>query len=128
MNTIERLEALAEKASERPWRSVRPCGSLVTDGTSLGHMEEANRAFYGGNLIAESVAPGDRDFIAAVVNALPDLLRVARAAEPLVDFDCAAVGDEVIAGPDGRCVACTIRGVLEPLFRETGLAVVEGQR
>ena len=39
-----------------------------------------------------------------------------------------SVGDEVIAGPDGRCVDCAVRGVLEPLFREAGLAVVEGQR
>lgn len=78
---IEQLEALAEKASDRPWKSVSGYGAIVTDGASGYHMSEEDRAAYGGGLIGESMPAADRDFIVAVVNALPDLLALATAAE-----------------------------------------------
>ena len=70
---VENIDRLAAAASDQPWRSVHPYGSIITDGTSLNHMDEDSRRAYGGGLICESVANADKDFICALVNAWPEI-------------------------------------------------------
>lgn len=88
MNAIERLEKLGEQASERPWE----------------------------NDDVHSARTIDARFIVAAVNALPDLLTLARAARALTDLAC----EQAPQGPCGECDFCRLRGALEPLFREDG--------
>ncbi len=121
MTTIERLEELAAKASERPWQTGRPGGALVTQGHCANPAQGAeDRAHYGGALVGESIGRIDQEFIVAVVNALPDLLRLADAARAVSLIDCESLPEERVAGPDGRCVICTLREALAPLLREEG--------
>ena len=66
---------------------------------------------------AEDQLKADVALSFAVRSALPDLLKVARAAKALVDCDCASLGAEIV-GPDGRCAICTLDAAREPLYRE----------
>jgi hypothetical protein len=92
-NVIERLEALAEKATPRPWKAadlLDPAVSAFADG-ARGIQEDA-------------------EFVAAVVHALPDLLAVARAAQP--------VAQQARGGPleDWQAAVADLRVALDRLF------------
>jgi hypothetical protein len=104
-NLIERLEALAEKATPRPW-VARPDAPFDV----LTEWEDGRR----GQLVVCEHAGPDAEFIAATVNALPDLLALARAAKVLDD------------GPAlGGRLAANLHDALEPLFREERAAMGE---
>jgi hypothetical protein len=69
-----RIDGLAEQASERPWEPMTPYGALVTQGRCANSTNGAeDRESYGGALIAESMGIADREFIAALVNAWPQI-------------------------------------------------------
>jgi hypothetical protein len=128
VNLVGRLDELAAETSERPWRSVHPYGSIITDGASLAHMDEDNRRAYGGGLICESVARADKDFICALVNAWPQIREAAvRAWEYLESLAC----DGQTPNGDGTwrdcgtCESCRARGAVAVLFQERALAVPE---
>lgn len=70
---VEALGRLAARASEQPWNSNG--GAIVTQGHSINSSanDPDTRRYYGGGLIAESIARGDREFICALVNAWPEI-------------------------------------------------------
>ena len=122
MSVIDRLEDLGRQASERPWTLVSPYGAVVTQGRCANPTNGAeDRDAYGGALIFESCGLVDREFITAVVNALPDLLKTLRA---FADEECGESGttrercwdQNEEDWPRGSwCRRCT---ALEPLLRE----------
>ena len=87
-NVVENLEALAEKAQPRPWRLApegKPQDTVLTDDPGQSADKAEDVQYYGGYIVAESVTRPARELIVAAVNALPDLLRLARAAEKASD-------------------------------------------
>lgn len=127
MNTIERLEKLAKTATARPWRHSEGdnCIDVIVAGPAVD-------TYYGGYVVAESVDRPDLDLIVAAVNALPDLLKLARAAESWscahwssglrAPQNCWTAGRHWDSEPGTNhwprekwCARCT---ALEPLFRE----------
>lgn len=67
---IDELQRLHEAATKGPWRAI---GSLV-DGDDSAYIG-----------VAECYRPSNAELIAAMRNALPALLRVARAARKVLD-------------------------------------------
>ena len=99
MTQLDCLEALAEKATPRPWKAADPLDPAVTmwAGASRGAVEDA-------------------EFITAAINVLPDLIRVARAAK-------AYRTEWRRPGPEANFPQITATGqqlddVLAPLFAE----------
>lgn len=132
---IEQLDSLAGQTSERPWRSVHPYGSIITDGTSLNHMDEESRRAYGGGLICESVVSADREFICALANAWPQIRAALLAGKAMHDAHELWVRTLDGRDPDGHLVAIARReqaqqqagAAIAPLFEERALAVREAQ-
>jgi|SRR5215472_11336283 len=127
-NLIERLEALAAEATPRPWwNESHVLHAKAPDWTEDNHacVHPAATSLANENYFE------DAEFIAAAVNALPDLLKMARAAQEWER--CRREREEVRvpfgATPDsyaemGRMTREAerangmIRAALEPLFRE----------
>jgi len=117
MTPVERLEKLAEKATTRPW-------GWFGAGCGCQFIKQHDGSESGGEFITsldDNVREADVEIIVAAVNALPALLKVARAlyAESCINggkVHCwkEAGGESPLPREDwcGNCVA------LEPLFRE----------
>lgn len=112
MNVIERLEELAAEASERPWAPGTRGGTVVTQGRCVNRASPGDREYYGGGPILESCCRVDAEFLCAVVNALPGLLKVVHEVAP--EHQLAKGG---FANPEG----CPLCRVLAELFAETAL-------
>lgn len=101
---IDRLEKLADKAMVRPWRYGL-----------AGYVYDAERVPV---LVTEDgegadVQDDNAEYVVAAVNALPDLLKLARAADVL--------GRQAHGGSpieDWFASIAEMRAALEPLFRE----------
>lgn len=102
-NLIERLEALARTSTPRPWETdaEQRTGSWPYQVTTPE----------GGVVIDEIENTADAVLVVAAVNALSDLLKLARAASRLRIEEVAGVGTVIVAWPD-------VRAALEPLLRE----------
>lgn len=115
---IERLEELADKATPGPWW-VEGEGGIKMDGERDWYEIHANtadgRLFHVGR--GNRSSREDAEFIAATANALPALLRIARAAEGLAV--CRMAGFPPVTRC-GWCPGCSARTLLDEsgLFRE----------
>jgi hypothetical protein len=131
VNRVERIDVLAVRASDRPWRGTEEYGGIITDGASLNHMEKATRQAYGGGLICESVVGPDKDLICELVNAWPQIRAALVAAKTLNEaheaWGRSANGSNAhlvaIARQEAAHVAA--ERALAPLFGEIALAVRE---
>jgi len=111
---VERLEALAEKATARPWQirtdpHAKDETLVVTDvkwgGANYVKIAACDQPHGGAD------GQDDAELIAAAVNALPDLLAVARAAK--------RVADEHADAPESLARRIdALQDVVFPLFRE----------
>ena len=60
-----------------PWRPGKDYGSIVTDSSEgIGQLDDGNLKFYGGNVIAETVAPCNMPLICAAPELLEALKRL----------------------------------------------------
>jgi len=113
VNVIEALELHAAEGTKRPWRFSED-GEILADLADPSEDEQLSMEVYGGWPVAESMTESDAILATLAVNALPDLLKVARAAKALEDVDC----EESPRPACGTCDWCVLRVALEPLFSE----------
>lgn len=114
MNRLQRLEALAERASERPWSHSPGYGAVVTHGEGrnlAGGADDFDG--YGGHLVFETCAYPDRDFVCEMANSWVHIREVL------------ATLAKRWQGPDGRTMPADVRAALRPLLEEIGLAKCE---
>jgi hypothetical protein len=125
VNALERLEKLAERGTERPWRYG--VAGFIYEQTGTSPVAEVN------DIRGADVCDDNADLIVAAVNALPDLIAALKAAQrvmatldahislPFPDSDecrggmhwelpCEPIGTD---GP-------ALRAALTPLLREVG--------
>jgi hypothetical protein len=117
LTVIERLEALAEKATARPW--------TLRDGYPADVLTKWEEGGGRGQLVICEHAGPDGDFIVAAVNALPDLLKLARAARRMrtqAAWMREHLGDQSTvatqAAKEYERARDAVDAALEPLFRE----------
>ena len=72
---IDPKEVLEECKKATPgWRRGNLASTIVTDAIDENVFgDKANRDFYGGSLVAESIHPANRDFAILARNVLPEL-------------------------------------------------------
>lgn len=108
MNVLETLEKLAESGSPRPWRHSVAGWVFEGAGDSSAPVAIAHE------VNGADVRDENADLIVAAVNALPDLLAVAKAA---MDLPWELNGNE-ISGDEVLPSERAIVAALEPLLRE----------
>lgn len=83
--TTPRLPEKLEPSTPLPWRISRLHDAIVGPrGNPSRHYMDA-LGYYGGVLVAESVKPGDRDYILRACNAHPAYARAAEALRELIE-------------------------------------------
>ena len=103
---VEYIDRLAAVASELPWQAGKPGGALVTQDWCANPASGAeDRAHYGGGLVGESIGRVDREFIAALVNAWPQIRAALLAGKAMHDAHELWVRTLDGGDPDGHLVA-----------------------